>query len=444
MKQLFLTFALLVGVLSMSIVNAQSEKRELKLTLQEAVDLALSDNPTIKVAELEVERYDYVRKSTLGSLMPQVSVDGLLHHTIKNQSISEGFSLGSDGYNTISATANVSLALYAPAVYRTLKLNRTQAEAAVESARSSKIDMVAAVKDGFYNVLIAQESLKVLEESSAMAQKTVDDTQVMFDNGIAAEYDLLSAQVQLSNLQPTIIQTRSSIKIAKQVMKMYLSLPEEVAIELVGDLNDLYTQTTREINNLSTDLSNNTSIRSLALNQEMLQQQLRLNNSSRLPTLAAYGSWAYSGNNTDMSSFTGISSSGYYWQTPSSVGLSLTVPIFSGFTNTNNSRQIKNQISQLELTAAYTEQNLSVALSSAISNINTARETLAAQMLTSAQAEKAYKISQVRYDAGMGTMFELNSAQLSMTQAKLNLSQAMYDLLVAKSEYDSVMGSEIN
>ncbi len=198
MNRAFLTLALFAGVLSMSVAHAASDKKELTLTLQEAVDLALSENPTIKIAELEVARYDYVRKATMGSLLPQLSVDGTLHHTIKNQSISEGFSLGSDGYNTISATANVSLALYAPAVYRTLQLNSTQAEAALESARASKIDMVAAVKGGFYNVLIAEESLKVLEESSDMAQTTVDETQVKFDNGITSEYDLLSAQVQLA------------------------------------------------------------------------------------------------------------------------------------------------------------------------------------------------------------------------------------------------------
>ncbi|MFR9620205.1 MAG: TolC family protein [Rikenellaceae bacterium] len=442
MNRAFLTLALLVGVLSTSVVQAQSNKKELTLTLDEAVQLALSDNPTIKVAELEVERYDYVRKATFGSLLPQLSVDGVLHHTIKNQSVAKGFSLGSDGYNTISATANLTVPLYVPAVYRALKLNTTQAEAAVESARSSKIDMVAAVKDGFYNVLIAQKSLEVLEESAQMAQKTVNDTEVMFDNGIVAEYDLLTAQVQYSNLQPTIIQTRSAIDIAKQVMKMYLSLPEQVELTVVGDLDDIYAQVAHDINNLSTDISNNTSMRSLELNRQMLQQQLRISNSSRLPTLAAYGSLALSGNNTDMSSFTGIVSNGYFWQTPSSVGLSLSVPIFAGFTNTNNARSIKNQIAQLDANTLYTEESLSVSVSSAISNIHTAGQTLVAQQTTAAQAHKAYEISLSRYNAGAGTILELNSSQLSMTQAELNLSQAMYDLLTAKSEYDRIIGVE--
>ena len=78
----------------------------------------------------------------------------------------------------------------------------------------------------------------------------------------------------------------------------------------------------------------------------------------------------------------------------------------------------------------------------ALNDLLTARETMYAQELTVEQARKAYKISDTRYRAGAGTILELNSAQLSQTQAQLNFSQAIYDYLSAKAEYDRIVGRE--
>ncbi len=416
----------------------------LSLTLNDAVEMALSENPTIKIAELEVERYDYVRKTTMGSLLPQVDIDGSYNQTLKNQSFARGFSIGGDQYATLTATGNISVALFAPAVYRTLKMNATEAESAVETARASRIDLVAAVKDSFYGVLLAERSLEVLEESAATSKQTVDETQVKFDNGLAAEYDLLTAQVQYSNLQPTIVQTRASIKIAKELLKMYLSIPQEIEVAVVGSLDQLQPSALSAAEILPNDISENTTLKSLALSQDLLQHQLKINNASRMPTLGAFGQLNITGNNMDSFSFDGSSSGdeGFFWQQPIYVGLSLNIPIFAGLSTSNRSKQIKNQIKQIELQRAYTEQSIGVNLSTAISNIYTARESLYAQQQTVEQATKAYDISNTRYTAGAGTILELNSARLSLTQAELNLSQAIYDLLTAKSEYDRIVGAE--
>ncbi len=79
---------------------------------------------------------------------------------------------------------------------------------------------------------------------------------------------------------------------------------------------------------------------------------------------------------------------------------------------------------------------------SALNDLVTARETMFAQERTVEQARKAYGISDTRYRAGAGTILELNSAQLAQTQAQLNFSQAIYDYLMAKAEYDRIVGRE--
>lgn len=418
---------------------------QMTLTVEDAVNIALSENPTIKVAELEVQRYDYVKRETWGNLLPQVSASGQYTRSIVKQEMAKGISFGAD--NTLTATGNVSLPLFAPTVYRTLKMNRTQLASAVEAARASRINLVAEVKKAFYNIQLAEQSLSVLLESEKTIKRTVDDTKSKFDNGLASEYDLLTAQVQLSNLQPTIVESRNSIEVSKLLLKMYLSIPENVAVEVSGNLDSMRDAVV-DASSLSTDISGNTSLRSLDLQVELLERQLKLNNASRLPTLSAFGTVTLTGNDMGKFSFgedgtaAAATSNPFYWQHPVSAGLQLSVPIFSGLTKSSKARQIKNNMAQVRLQRDYAVRSTTVELQTSINNLIAARETMYAQEQTVAQAVKAYAISDTRYRAGAGTILELNSAQLSMTQAQLSLSQAIYNYLSAKADYDKVIGVE--
>ncbi|MFR9503200.1 MAG: TolC family protein [Rikenellaceae bacterium] len=437
MKKLFITAAtLLAGV------GAQAQ--QLQLTIEEAVQIALDDNPTIQVADMEIARFDYVLAETKGMYLPTLAIDGSYNYSVIAQQMSKSMQIAADGTSTVSVAANLSVPLYAPAISRTLTLNKTQMAAAVETARGSKISLVAEVKKAFYNTLLAEQSLEVLEESSAISKKSVDDTQIMFDNGLTAEYDLLTAQVQYSNLQPTIVQTRNSIEVAKLLLKMYLSLPESTDIELVGSLDDMRDVVFNGTDDLTTDISQNSDIVSLEYQEQLLADQLRVINSARLPTLAAYGAVTYYGTESAVIDFSSFTSNGteYYAQVPINIGISLSIPIFSGLTNVNKAKSLKNQMKQLELQKIYAEQGKIVELKGAINNLFTAREKMFAEEATMQQAAKAYNISKTRYDAGVGTMLELNSSQLSQTQSELNYSQAIYDYLSAKCDYDKIIGKE--
>lgn len=308
-KRTILTLLLLLGTFA--------ARAQLRLTLDDALRLALSENPTIRMAEMEVERYDYVKRQTWGALLPQVSVSGQLNHNFIVQQMSKGFSLGNDPYTTVSG--------------------------AVDALRGE----VLAGTDG-----------------------------------------------------------------------------------------------------LTSDLGENSDLRQLELQEEMLRLQLRAENAGRLPTLGAFGNFTLTGNNMGTVKFDmaggGMSSikDGYFWQHPLYAGVRLSVPLFAGLVKANRARELRNQIAQLGLQRDYARQQLDVQLRSALNDLMTARETMFAQEKTVAQARKAYRISDTRYRAGAGTILELNSAQLAQTQAQLNYSQAIYDYLSAKAEYDRLIGRE--
>lgn len=451
-----------MGLMSLGVAMAQNAGgNTLTLTLEEAIDLALSDNPTVKVANLEIERYDYVRKQTLSSLYPQVDASLQYSLALRRQEMTEGFSFG--GKNTFNTAASLSMPLFVPAVYEQLKLNRTQMESAVESARATRIDMIASVRSAYYNVLLAQQSLAVLQEAVLTTERVVANTKSLYDNGLASEYDYLTAQVQLSNLRPQVLQTENAIGITKLQLKMYLSLPAEVDVEVVGTL-DGFRDKVLLSEDYSRDISDNTTLRNLDIQAQMLRHQERLLKASRMPMVAAFGQVSYIGQErVDLSGLMGgmaggagrqqsdivaqtraaaASQSKFWWQCPISVGAQISIPLFAGFKTVNQLREVNNQLSQLNIQREYAEQGIRLQVEQAINTLITARETMLSNERTVEQAQKAYDISYTRYNAGAGTILELNSSQLSLTQAQLSYSQSIYDYLSAYANYQKTLGNE--
>lgn len=434
---------ILLGGMSMGIASAQ-----MHLSLNQAIEIALSDNPTIKVADLEIERYDYVYKQTVSSLYPQVSVSGQYSLAIRNQQMAEGLSFG--GKNTFNATASLSLPLFAPSVYRQMKLTKTQMAMAVESARANRIDMVAAVRSSFYNVLLAEQSMKVLKEAYETTQRVVDNTKELFENGLAAEYDYITAQVQLSNLKPQLLQAEKGIELTKLQLKMYLSIPEEVEINIIGEL-DNFRDNVLMHTDYDVDLSKNTTIVNLELQSELLDHQEKLIQTTRMPTIAAFGQISYIGQErVNLGGLLGGMAGGattenqskFWWQYPINIGAQISIPLFAGFNKTNQIKAIRNQRAQLDVQRDYAERGVKLQVQQSINTLLTARETMLSNELTVEQAQKAYEISYTRYSAGAGTILELNNSLLTLTQAQLNYSQAIYDYLSAHAAYEKALGVE--
>ena len=172
-----------------------------------------------------------------------------------------------------------------------------------------------------------------------------------------------------------------------------------------------------------------------------------------MPSLVAFGSISYIGQERiDLSGLMGgamggtraaaESQSKFWWQYPIQVGAQISIPIFSGLKKTNQLREVRNQMAQLELQRSYAEEGIRLQVQASINTLLTARETMLANELTVEQAEKAYDISLTRYNAGAGTIIELNTAQLSLTQAQLSYSQSIYNYLAAHAEYEKSLGVE--
>lgn len=294
MKRVFLAA---LASCAAAVLGAQepTQPQTITLTLDQAIEIALNENPTIRIADMEIERQDYVRKETVGNLLPSLSGSGQYSYAIIKQKMSKsGLSFGAD--NTVTVAANLNVPLFVPSVYASLKLNDAQIAEAVESARSSRVNMVNEVRKAYYNMLLLQESLDVLRESEKIMQETVDNTRMMYEAELGSEYDYITAQSNLSAIMPNIIQTEGSIEVADLYMHMLLSLPNDVEITFVGDLDYYSEDIVNSTGYYSTDVSNNSDLKLLDIQERMLEAQLKMTNAQRIPTVSAFGSLSLYGN----------------------------------------------------------------------------------------------------------------------------------------------------
>ncbi len=450
LKKMLKCFLFALALCSLNGLKAQTTQTNdnssvLRLDLKTALAIAHDNNPTIKIADLEVQRVDYSKKETMGNLLPSVSASGQYTNNIMKSvmfmpasmsAMMGGASYMEIGYkNSFAGTISAQMPIVNFSLWESIKAKQTEIDLILEQARSSSLDMSKQVKDAYYGVLLAQASLKVLEQSITNAKETLKTTKASYEQGVSSEYDYLRAQVQVNNLNPTYISAKNGVDLAILQLKMLLSLPETQEVEITETLQDYENNVSLlDESQPQTSLENNTELRQLDLNIASLQHSLKMVKSQHLPTLSAMGQYTYQTQAED------FKFGDYNWVSSALVGLSLNIPIFNGNTVINKTKQVELSLKELQMQREYAKDGMNLQLQSAIKSMNAAKEQLVVNKESIAQAEKGYEIAKVRYNTGSGTILELNDSELSLTQARLNYQQALYDYLSGKAIYENVLG----
>ncbi len=414
----------------------------LKLTLDDALSIALSDNPTIKVAEQQIEVKKISKDEAWQSLLPSADFSGTVQYTVLAAVMKLNgmeFKMGQDNTSTWNGQFQVSLPLFAPTVYATMNLTKTDLDNAVEQSRSSKLDLVNQVTKAYYQVILAQDSYDVLCRSYEQAEKNFNVVNSLYELGGTSEYDKISAEVQLRSLNPTVIQARNAVNMAKLQLMVLMGIDPETEIVVEGSLEDYEDQLYGEALKAGDySLDNNTNMRQLKMSETMLNQTLKVQKMNFLPTLALAGTYSLQSLYND-----NWKVYNYDWAKSSSIVLSLSVPIFR-MGNFTKLRSTKLQISQLNENIDYTRRQLDMQVRSYIDNMKANADQVASNHEAIEQAEKGREIASKRYEIGKGTILELNNSEVSLTQAKLTYSQSIYNYLAAKADLDKVLGNDEN
>ena len=443
---------LIAAVMLAVSVKAQESGAVLELTLDDALKIALSENPTIKVAEQQIEVKKISKDEAWQALLPSADFNGTVQYTLLasvmkmqmpdpatgEMKVSE-FKMGRDNTSTWNGQFQVSLPLFAPTVYATMNLTKSDLDNAVEQSRSSKLDLVNQVTKAYYQVILAQDSYDVLCKSLEQAEKNFNVVKSLYELGGTSEYDKISAEVQFRSLNPTVIQARNAVTLAKLQLMVLMGIDPETEIVVEGSLEDYEDRLYSEALTAGDySLENNTNMRQLKLNETILNQTLRVQKMNFMPTLALSGSYALQSLYND-----DWKVSDYDWIKSSSIVLSLSIPIFR-MGNFTKLRSTKLQISQLNENIGYTEKQLNMQVRSYVDNMKANAEQVASNREAIEQAEKGREIASKRYEIGKGTILELNNSEVQLTQAKLTYSQSIYNYLTAKADLDKVLGNEDN
>ena len=206
-----------VLALAMFVMLATGAKAQdtLRISLKEAIQIALSENPTIKVADQEIQLKKEANREVIWGLLPEVSLVGSFNHTIEKQSFAMmGQVMRVGTLNNASGGVTASLPVFVPALYQSMKLTKTDVKLALEKARSSRLDMVTQVKNSYYSILLAKEAFEVYKQVYENAVQNLEDTQMKYNAQKASQVELLSAKTSVANAIPNVYNAESSVILA--------------------------------------------------------------------------------------------------------------------------------------------------------------------------------------------------------------------------------------
>lgn len=459
--------------------EADSAETPVVISLEQALKIALSENIAVKVADKEIERTKYAKKGTYASLFPQIDATGSYQRTIKKQVMYMDFDMSSFGggsaagsgstgsgtagtgegsgtgsgsttsssknngglevgrWNTWSAGVSASMPVVNAQLWKSIKISGMDVELAVEKARASRLDMVSQVKNAYYAVLFSKEAFNVYKEVYENAMTNYAETEKKYNVQKATDLDMARAKTNVANAIPNVYNAESSIILALWQLKAVMGIDLEMNIDVEGAIEDYSEYMTSDVTKAdSISLDRNSTMKQLEIQANELAQSIKAQQYAYIPTLALAFNYSYNAMTND------FNFKEYRWTPYSYVGVSLSIPIFSGGKRLNQVRQARNSYEQMRLQMTSTERNLKISIRQSLNTMETNVKSYDAAKDAVASAEKAYGIAEKSYEVGRATLTDLNDAQLALTQARLAESQAVYNFIVAKTQLEQTLGQD--
>jgi outer membrane protein len=435
----------LIILLFSAMISAQESSSPLVLTLEKSIELGLQQNRDILIADQNRDGASAQVKEARSGVFPQITISGqamrfvwkpvlfMPPNTPFNPSnATRSFPIGSN--NAYLMGAQFTQALFNRKVGVALSMAQTYRDYTEQAYQATAQDVTLSVKKAFYTVLLAQKLLEANRQGLEVVKANLDNVQSLFNHGSAAEFELLRAEVQLANTEPMVISAENNLVLVKNALKNLLAVPLEKEIELQGDFT--FTEIPEEKLNESDQnaLTSNPLITQLVLQESMLDKNITIEKSNYFPSLNLIGSyqWQAQDNSYDFNK--------YLWVKTGNIGLQLSFSLFDGFRTSSRVQQATVNREKIHYTRLKVEEGLRIQIQSAELKMTEAKRRIQGQEKNIEQAQKAVSIAQIRFKSGVGTQLELLDTQVAMTRAQTNYAQAIYDYLIAKSEWEYAIG----
>lgn len=472
-RMFMMLFVMLLSLKGLAFTNAL-QTDSLYIDLKSALDIALSENPTVKVADMEITKKEYAKKTAYGALLPQMDVIGSYQRAIKRQTVyfDEGFGFGGDidptdytpeelkilevfgkmmapdpetsgdgiqmgRFNVWTAGLNVNIPLVVPSLWKNIQMSEVDIRFAMEQARASRIDLINQVKKAYFSLLLAQDSYNVLKMTYETDSINLENIRNRFNQGVVAEYDVVTAEVRLKSLIPNILQAENMRKVAELQLNMLMGIDGDLPLKVNGSLGEYEASISDLIIPADTSLMQNSDIKQFDLQSKQAKNAYELQKLQFAPSLVSSFNWTYMSQNND------FRFSNYRWDPYSMLGVTLQIPLFSGGQRYHNVKQSEIQLYQLSEQRKDMERALRLSIKNNFDLINKNIEQVIATQSSVELARRGHDITLKRYETGMGTIVDVNAAALAVLNAELQNRNAIYDYLAAKADLEKLLGYEI-
>lgn len=408
--------------------------------LTQCIQYALKHQPLIRQSSIDEEITETTIRSKLADWYPQINLAYAIQHYLELPTSFIPDASGAKRPVKLGAknTSNFQFSLSQSIFDRDLLLaNRTVRDVrrqAQQTTTSNKINVVVEVSKAFYDLLLTQKQVEVLDENILRLERSLKDAYNQYEGGIVDKTDYKRAQISLNNTRADRKRTKELVDAKYAYLKQLMGYPTNNEISVIYDSLQMEREVFMDTLTRVT-YTNRIEFQLLQTQQALLQANLRYNKWSFLPTLSLAGNYTPT---FQSDQFTHLYQSAY----PSSfVGLQLSVPIFQGNKRIYNIRNANLQITRLQwdITALNSQIDAEYAAAMAAYKGNLAEWNALKSNL--ALAEDVYNTLRLQYNAGIKTYLDVIISETDLRAAQLNYLNALYEVLASKLDMQRALGS---
>lgn len=450
-----------------TIPEALGNQQVLKLT--EAIQVALANNSEVKRSLFDLEIADKEVTKAWSSVLPDVSATAGYTRNLElpvfffpqnpNDPNSPLRAIPVGEENNWQANLSVEQTLFRGEAFVGISSSKVFKAAQAENLRATTQQIVTQTRLAYYNVLVAEEQLRLQEATVERLEKNLAENRSRLKAGLIDEYAVLQVEVQLSNQKPQLTQARYDLQQAYRELKVVLGVPLDLEFSVQGDLNsyevtaqkaiDEKNKNLKQVDNMTpyqhnkeadvmdvaTDLRGD--IRVLETQNSLKEREIKAIKSRFLPSLSASYNLGWRAEEPGTPTFFGNDRRRVRTQT---VGLNLSIPIFQGFERTANLDIAQIEKKDLEEQKRAAVRSAKNEIQSARESLNQAIETAPARIEALELAREGYERAKARLEKGLGSQLDVTNAELQLREAEANYARMVYNYLSAKAQYDQAIG----
>jgi outer membrane protein len=418
-------------------------------TLEEAINFARSNNYALQNAVLDEQSAQKKVNEITAMGLPQISGSGnIINNTQIPTQVLPNFLkpvLGS-GPDFIEArfgntyTSNLTLSvnqlLFDGTFFLGLKASKEFVNLSRLSKTRTRIETEVNVAKAYYMVLLLESNQQMMQSNLNTLSKSKAELEQLLKSGFVEKVDYERLSLQVSNLEIQKEKIDDQTRVARMVLKMQMGVNAADSIILSSKLEELTNKTTATVVEENLNYGNR-------VEYQLLQQQLKLNQLDRKRYLVGYAPSLFAFGSHQQNAFASEGNFGKLydiWYPGTTIGLSLSVPIFDGLKKHAQTQQASISIKKTENDIKFFENVIQQQAFSAKTDFNRAKKQLLVQQNNYKLAEDIYNTAQLKYKNGVGSSLELTVAQTDLDNARTNMLATAFELFVAELELKKALG----